>query len=307
MPPGPVGGWDLGRVDEGLTVDGVGEVLHAVVAHALGEPEGGRLLLRAPLSAQRARWLQVLARVDGLLPHRGAHDRSRRRTRPSRPGPGSAGRRAPACTRRTSPPCPDRWLAVGAGAVAAGLGGAFEPQPAPIRATQGERGQRSVVWSSLLHPWIVGGVGVHGRAAVIDGLRAQFVVPGLVAVDLAQPVRGAVLGQPRGGAGGPDVDRVPRHVSRRARGWPPIGRPPLPSRTSRSPRGGVAPGTPGNASRCRRRTATPSSAASVAARRRAPTERWIEVGDTRNLVVEDRRAVGNGTAGLAKRTTVLVA
>jgi hypothetical protein len=37
----------------------------------------------------------------------------------------------------------------------------------------------------LLHPWIVRGVRVHGRAAVIDGFRAQFVVPGFVAVDLA--------------------------------------------------------------------------------------------------------------------------
>ena len=33
----------------------------------------------------------------------------------------------------------------------------------------------------------------------------------------------------------------------------------------------------------------------------------VEVGDTRNRVVEDRRAVGDGTAGLAKRTTVLTA
>src|SRR4051794_20900161 len=34
---------------------------------------------------------------------------------------------------------------------------------------------------------------------------------------------------------------------------------------------------------------------------------WIEPGYTRNLVVEDGRAVGNGTAGLAKRITLLVA
>jgi predicted nucleic acid-binding protein len=39
----------------------------------------------------------------------------------------------------------------------------------------------------LLHPWIVRGVGVHGRTAVIDGFGAQFVMPGFVAVDLAQP------------------------------------------------------------------------------------------------------------------------
>ena len=46
---------------------------------------------------------------------------------------------------------------------------------------------------SLLHPWIVRRVVVHGRAAVIAGIGAQFVVPGFVAVDLAQPVVGAVL------------------------------------------------------------------------------------------------------------------
>ena len=33
----------------------------------------------------------------------------------------------------------------------------------------------------------------------------------------------------------------------------------------------------------------------------------IKVGHTRNLVIEDRHAIGNGTAGLAKRTTVLTA
>ena len=31
----------------------------------------------------------------------------------------------------------------------------------------------------------------------------------------------------------------------------------------------------------------------------------IELGHTRKLVVEDRRAVGDGTVSLAKRTTVL--
>jgi hypothetical protein len=34
-------------------------------------------------------------------------------------------------------------------------------------------------------------------------------------------------------------------------------------------------------------------------------ESWIEVGYTRNLVIEDRRAVGDGTVSLAERTTVL--
>ena len=36
-------------------------------------------------------------------------------------------------------------------------------------------------------------------------------------------------------------------------------------------------------------------------------ESWIKVGYTRNLVIEDRRAVGDGTVSLAKRTTVLTA
>ena len=34
-------------------------------------------------------------------------------------------------------------------------------------------------------------------------------------------------------------------------------------------------------------------------------ESWIKVGDTRDPVVEDRRAVGDGAAGLAERTMVL--
>jgi len=34
---------------------------------------------------------------------------------------------------------------------------------------------------------------------------------------------------------------------------------------------------------------------------------WIKVGYTRNLVIEDRRAVGDGTVSLAERTPVLTA
>ena len=33
-------------------------------------------------------------------------------------------------------------------------------------------------------------------------------------------------------------------------------------------------------------------------------ESWIEIGYTRNLVIENRRAVGDGTVSLAKRTTL---
>ena len=36
-------------------------------------------------------------------------------------------------------------------------------------------------------------------------------------------------------------------------------------------------------------------------------ESWIKVGYTRNLVIKDRRAVGDGTVSLARRTTVLTA
>jgi hypothetical protein len=36
-------------------------------------------------------------------------------------------------------------------------------------------------------------------------------------------------------------------------------------------------------------------------------ESWIKIGYTRNLVIEDRRAVRDGTVSLAKRTTVLTA
>jgi hypothetical protein len=85
---------------------------------------------------------------------------------------------------------------------------------------------------------------------VIDGFGAQFVVPRFVAVDPAQPVLGAVLGQPHRGIEGPNVDRVPRQVSRRVGGWPPIGQLPFLSRTSRLPHGVVVPGTPGNAGHC---------------------------------------------------------
>jgi hypothetical protein len=39
----------------------------------------------------------------------------------------------------------------------------------------------------------------------------------------------------------------------------------------------------------------------------SPEESWIKVGYTWNPVIEDRRAVGDGTASLATRTTVLTA
>ncbi len=100
-----------------------------------------------------------------------------------------------------------------------------------------------------MHPWILGGVGIHGWAAVIDGFGAQFVVPGFVAVDLAQPILGAMFRQPRRGISWSDVDRVlPTRVQTSSR-WPPIGQLPLLSHTGRWPREAVDPGTPVNASR----------------------------------------------------------
>src|SRR5439155_16192834 len=65
------GGWDPIRVNEGRIWRRIWEVLHTVVADALGELEGRRLLLGAPLVAREPRWLQVLARAEGLLEHRG--------------------------------------------------------------------------------------------------------------------------------------------------------------------------------------------------------------------------------------------
>src|SRR4051794_21802450 len=70
---GAVGGRDLIRVDEGLTIGGIWKVGHAVRANALGEPQRRRLLLGAALCAQRSRWLQRLAGVDGAREHPGTH------------------------------------------------------------------------------------------------------------------------------------------------------------------------------------------------------------------------------------------
>ena len=62
-------------------------------------------------------------------------------------------------------------------------------QPAPVRPPMARAASGRSFYAdraeSLLHPWILRRVGVHGRATVIDGFGAQFVVPGLVAVDLA--------------------------------------------------------------------------------------------------------------------------
>ena len=141
---------------------------------------------------------------------------------------------------------------------------------------------------------------------MIDGFGAQFVVPGFVAVDLAQPVLGAVLGQPRRGIGVPDVDRVPRHVSRRLRG----GHPPggflfgsvLGNRLTKKLIL-VLRGTPATIDE----ELDPVVRGIGCSLAQGTEQIWVEVGYTRNLVIKDRRAVGDGTVGLAKRTRVLTA
>ncbi len=139
-----------------------------------------------------------------------------------------------------------------------------------------------------------------------DGFGPQFVVPGLVAVDLAQPVLGAVLGQPRRRIEGPNVDRVPRHVSGRLRGGHPPGGflfgPVLGNRLTQK-----------LILVLRRTPATVDEELDPVVRgvscclAHGTEQIGVEVGYTRNLVSKDRRAVGDGTVSLAKRTTVLTA
>jgi hypothetical protein len=140
---------------------------------------------------------------------------------------------------------------------------------------------------------------------VIDDFEAQFVVPGFVPVDLTQPVLGAVLGQPRSGIA-PNVDRVPRHVSRRLRG----GHPPggflfgsvLGNRLTKKLIL-VLRGTPATIDE----ELDPVVRGISCSLAQGTEESWIKVGYTRNLVIKDRRAVGDGTVSLAKRSTVLPA
>src|SRR5215204_3035989 len=158
---------------------------------------------------------------------------------------------------------------------------------------------------SLLHPRIVRRVGVPGRATVSDGFGAQFVVPGFVAVDLAQPMRGAVFGQPRGGSKGTDVGRGSRHVSRCLRGGDPT-------------RGFLFGSVLGNRLAKQLILVLGGAPATIeeeldpvvggigCSLAQGAEQIRVEVGYTRKLVIEDRRAVGQGTVGLAKRTLVLV-
>jgi hypothetical protein len=141
---------------------------------------------------------------------------------------------------------------------------------------------------------------------VIAGFGAQFVVPWFVAVDLAQPVLGAVLGQPRRGIGVPDVDRVPRHVRRRVCGGHPPG-----GFLFRSVLGNslakqlilVLRGTPTAIDE----ELDPVGRGISCSLAQGSEQIGVEVGYTRNLVIKDRRAVADGTVSLAERPTVLTA
>ena len=127
-------------------------------------------------------------------------------------------------------------------------------------------------------------------------------MPGLVPIDLTQPKLGAVLGQPRRGVDRPDVDRVARHVCRRAGSRHPAGsfpfRPVLQDRLMEQVLL-VLRRTPA--------AVDDEPDALVCGSRCSPAqgmeERRMEVADTGNLVVEDRSALGDGTVSLAKRTT----
>jgi two-component system, OmpR family, response regulator VanR len=150
-----------------------------------------------------------------------------------------------------------------------------------------------------MHPWIVRGVGVHKRATVIDSYGAQFEMPGFVSVDLAQPVLGAMLGQPRRGNGGPDVDRVPRHVSRRVGGGHPadsfLFRAVLRDRLIEE-LSLVLRGTPAALDEDLDSFA-PSICCGLA---EGTEESWIKVGHGRVFVIEYRHALRDDTVSLAK-------
>jgi hypothetical protein len=77
--------------------------------------------------------------------------------------------------------------------------------------------------------------------------------------------------------------------------------PPLLSRTSRSTHGGVALGTPGNASRYRCRTGPVVCGVGCCSAHGTEQVR-LELGNTRSIVVEDRCAVGDCAVSLAKPT-----
>jgi hypothetical protein len=104
----------------------------------------------------------------------------------------------------------------------------------------------------------------------------------------------------------PDVDRVPRHVRRRLRG----GHPPggflfgsvLGNRLTKK-LVLVLRGTPATIDE----ELDPVARGISCSLAQGAEQIGVKLGYARNLVIKDRRAVGDGTVSLAKRTTVLTA
>jgi hypothetical protein len=113
-----------------------------------------------------------------------------------------------------------------------------------------------------------------------------------------------MFGQPRRGIEGPNVDRVPRHVTRRLRcGHPPGGflfGSVLGNRLTKKLIL-VLRGTPPTIDE----ELDPVVRGISCSLAQGTEQIGVELGYARNLVIKDRRAVGDGTVSLAKRTTVL--
>ncbi|MET4060283.1 thiamine pyrophosphate-dependent acetolactate synthase large subunit-like protein [Arthrobacter sp. UYP6] len=82
-------------------------------------------------------------------------------------------------------------------------------------------GGRADSWR--VHPRVLCRVRVHRGTAVRDGVGQISEMPRFVAVHLAEPVPGAVRGQPLKGSVRPDVHGAPAHVGRRLRSGHPAG------------------------------------------------------------------------------------
>ena len=138
-------------------------------------------------------------------------------------------------------------------------------------------------------------------------------MPGLIAIDLAQPVPGPVSRQPLGGVDRPDVDGVPGYVRGRVRGGNPSCRflfgPVLRDRLTKQlilVLGGAPPAVDEDL-----RVVGTGLPRRIA---QGPKEIGVEVRYAGILVVEDRHAVGKGsvilvdaTAGLGRRMTLIAA
>src|SRR5688572_5115669 len=115
-----------------------------------------------------------------------------------------------------------------------------------------------------------------------------------------------MLGQPRRGIEGPNVDCVPRHVGRCLRRGHPSGGflfgSVLGNRLTKKPIL-VLRGTPATVDE----ELDPVIRGIGCSLEQGTEQIGVEVGYTRNLAIKDRRAVGDGTVSLAKRATVLTA